>query len=235
MKNADEYNCNHCPSIKKSIFCRLSHSELDEVSEHKTLNRYKKGQNLFLEGNPAYGLFCIHKGKVKLSKCSDMGKETIIKIVNAGEVLGHRSLFAKENYRATATAIEDCEICFFDKTYIERLSSLNPTLAIEIITQMSNDMGQFEDKMARFHQMNVRERFGHLLIELNNKFGAQHERGRFIDVKLTREEMASMIGTATETLIRTVTEYKDENAIALEGKKIFIINLQKVYDIANLS
>jgi CRP-like cAMP-binding protein len=234
MKANSQTNCNDCNSKDKSIFCQLTTTDLSELSQHKTMNKYKKGQNLFLEGNPPFGLFCINKGKIKLTKTSEDGKETIIKIAQPGEVLGHRSLFALESYRATATAMEECEVCFVDKSYLDKVINKNPSVALEIITHITRDMGAMEEKMVGFHQLNVREKFAHFLLDMKKHFGESTNEGIFLNVKLTREEMASMIGTATETLIRTVTEFKEEMAIKLDGKKIFIINEEKLKELGNI-
>jgi CRP-like cAMP-binding protein len=227
-------NCEDCKSRGSSIFCELNDHELSEVSKHKTTNKYKKGQNLFLEGNPPFGLFCISNGKIKLTKTSDDGKETIIKIAKPGDVLGHRSLFSNQNYNASATAIEECEVCFLDKSYVDKAIKQNPSIAMQIIGKLTKDMGAFEDKMASFHQMNVREKFAHFIIDMDVEFGENTPQGRYLNLKLTREEMASMIGTATETLIRTVTEFKDEGAIELDGKKIYITNYDTLRELGNI-
>lgn len=231
---AQKSNCEDCKTRGESIFCELTQNELKEISNHKTTNKYKKGQNLFLEGNPPFGLFCISSGKIKLTKTSDEGKETIIKISKPGDVLGHRSLFANQNYNASATAIEECEVCFLDKSFVDKAIQKNPSIALQIIAKLTKDMGAFEDKMASFHQMNVREKFAHFLLNMDSEFGENTPQGRFLNLKLTREEMASMIGTATETLIRTVTEFRDEGAIELDGKKIFISNYDSIKELGNI-
>ena len=128
MKNT-KVPCENCDSKENSIFCELSNEVLTDVTKHKIMNSYKKGQTLFHEGNPPFGLFCINDGKIKLTKMSAEGKDSIVRIVAAGDVLGHRSLFSEGPYRATATALEDCKVCFLDKKYISELIEQKPQVA----------------------------------------------------------------------------------------------------------
>ena len=95
--------CEHCESKTKGIFCELTGPDLGGLSKNKIENIFKKGQTLFVEGNPPFGLYCISKGNVKVTKTGDLGKDAIVRVASAGDVLGHRSLFTGENYQATAT------------------------------------------------------------------------------------------------------------------------------------
>jgi CRP-like cAMP-binding protein len=234
MKKEGTNSCEHCPSKEDGIFCNLNFSEIEDVSHHKITNRYKKGQTLFVQGTHPFGIYCISTGNIKLTKTGVDGKESIVRIVHAGDILGHRSLFTEEDYGKTATAMEDTEVCFIDKKYILGLIEKNPSVALNIINKLSRDMGTAENKLSSLHQKNVRERLAELLLSLKATHGIK-ENGRFrIDLKLTREEMATMIGTANETLIRFMTEFKDAGIIEQEGKTIFITNEEELLDWANI-
>jgi CRP-like cAMP-binding protein len=233
MKNM-KTPCETCQSREKSIFCELTQNELADISNHKITNLYKKSQTLFHEGNPPFGLFCINEGKIKLSKTSSDGKESIVRIVGPGDVLGHRTLFSEGPYQATATALEDCKVCFIDKKYFLELIKAKPQIANEVIAHLSKEMGAVEERIAHFYTKNVRERLAEVLIEFKEKYGIEEDGKIRLDIKLTREEMASFIGVATETLIRFMTEFKDEGAIEQEGKTIFITDLEKLAELGNL-
>lgn len=227
--------CENCASKDSGIFCELESHALDNVSQHKTMNNYKKGHTLFFQGNPPFGLYCINHGKIKVSKMGKDGKETIVRIATAGDVLGHRSLFSGENYSASAMAMEDSTICFVDKEYIFNLLKKEPDVAIQLIQKLSKEMGAAENHSASMFQKNVRERLAELLLNLRLKYGVEEDGRCRLDIKLTREEMASMIGTANETVIRFITEFKDEGLIVQEGKTIYIINQEKLLDFANIN
>lgn len=229
------FGCDVCGCHDKGIFCSLEQAALKEVNHNKIMNTYKKGQTIFLQGNSPAGLYCINSGKIKVSKISNEGKEAIIRIAGAGDVLGHRSLFSNEAYGATATVLEDSVVCFLEKKYICETLLNEPTVAFNLIKKLSESMGEAESRTASLTQKNVRERLAELLVKLKNDYGIE-EKGRWkIDIKLTREEMASMVGTANETVIRFISEFKDENLIAQEGKTIYILDLPQLTKLANFS
>jgi len=227
--------CDNCVSLDEGIFCELGLPELSAISHHKITNVYKKGQTLFVQGNHPFGLYCISKGNIKLTKVGSDGKETIVRIVHAGDILGHRSLFTDDNYSATATALEETEVCFIDKKFILKVIQNNPTVALNIINKLSRDMGVAEKKLTSLHQKNVRERLAELILSLKASHGVKVDGRWKIDLKLTREEMATMIGTANETLIRFMTEFKEANIIEQEGKTIYIKDEEELLNWANLN
>ncbi len=229
-------SCDECSSKAKGIFCELPETEITDISQHKVVNHYKKGQTLFLQGNPCYGLFCVSQGKVKIVKVGPDGKESLLTIASNGDVIGHRDLLANDQYyTATATVLEDSTLCFIDKKYILSLLEEQPTVVAELLKKVTRDLNASEEKVFSMYQKNVRERLAELLLFLQKNFGVQDESGHTkLDVKLTRDEMASMIGTANETLIRFMTEFRDEGIIDQEGKVIIIQNTQALREQANL-
>jgi len=236
MTKKEQNSCEHCPSQKKGIFCELSATDLKDVSEHKVTNVYKKGQTLFVQGNHPFGLYCISNGNIKVTKVGTDGKESIVRIATAGDVLGHRSLFTDQFYTATATALEDTKVCFLDKKFIMKVIQAQPSVSMNVIEKLSTDMGAAENKLSSLHQKNVRERLAELLLLLKESHGEKQDDGRIlINLKLTREEMATMIGTANETLIRFISEFKDAGLIEQEGKKIFIANEEELIEWANVA
>lgn len=228
-------NCENCASRDKGIFCDLEHGLLADVSHHKVMNSYKKGQTIFYQGNPPFGLYCISSGKIKVSKIGGDGKESIVRIAGPGDVLGHRSLFSKENYTATATVLEDAAICFLDKNYIYSAIKENPSIALNVIEKLSKDMGAAESKSAAMSQKNVRERLAELFLTFMKNYGVQEADGRVrLDIKLSRDEIASIVGTAHETIIRMISEFKEEGILEQDGKVIFITDEEKLLEFANL-
>ncbi|GAB4023033.1 MAG: Crp/Fnr family transcriptional regulator [Bdellovibrio sp.] len=228
--------CADCPSRGQGIFCNLDLASLQEVSGHKVTNVYKKGQTLFVQGNHPYGIYCVSSGNIKVSKVGSDGKESIVRIVSAGDVLGHRSLFTDQYYSATATALEDTKVCFIDKKYIMKVIQEKPEVALEVINKLSRDMGAAESRITSMHQKDVRERLAELFLLLKDTHGKKLDDGRWkLDLKLTREEMATMIGTANETLIRFISEFKDAGLITQEGKTIYITNEAELLDWANVN
>lgn len=235
MKTEKFVNCENCKSKDKGIFCELEKLPLSKVSESKVMNTYKKGHTLFFQGNPPFGLYCVNDGKIKISKIGPDGKESILRIASNGDVLGHRSLFSQENNNATATVIEDATICFIDKKFIYQAVHDEPSIALNLIQKLSQEMGSAESKSASLTQKNVRERLAELFLMLKKTYGVSEGKRTRLEIKLTREEMASMVGTANETVIRFITEFKDEGIIEQEGKVIFISDEEKLIQFANLN
>lgn len=228
-------SCEHCPSKDKGIFCDLEKSILTEVAQHKILNSYKKGQTIFFQGNPPFGLYCVANGKIKISKVGQDGKESILRIAGPGDVIGHRSLFGRENYSATASIIEDAMICFLDKTYIYSALKNNPSIALNMIEKLSKEMGAAESRNASMSQKSARERLAELFLNFIKKYGIEESDGRIrLDIKLNRDEIASIVGTAHETIIRLISEFKTEGILEQEGKTIFILDQDKLLQFANL-
>lgn len=227
-------HCDECPSKGEGIFCELEKASLDEVSRQKITNVFKKGQTLFVEGTPPYGLYCISEGNVKVTKTGINGKESIVRVAKAGDVLGHRSIFTDQFYSATATAMEDTKVCFIDKKYILKLVQTEPSIACNLVFKLGRDLGRSEEKVASFTQKNVFERLAEVLLLLKESHGKTLQDGKIlIDINLTRDELASLVGTATETVIRFVSELKEENVISQDGKKIIIKNEEKLLNFAN--
>ena len=225
--------CDTCESRNKGIFCDLQQSALKDLGHNKVMTKYKRGQTIFTQGTSPQGIYCVNSGKIKLTKISDEGKESIIRIAGAGDVLGHRSLFSHESYGATATVIEETTICFLNKEYFHKVLLNEPSVSLRLIQKLSQDMGEAESKYAALSQKSVKERLATLLLDLKDDYGTQEADMWKLNIKLTREEMASMIGTAPETIIRFMTELKELGFIHQDGKTIFLHNVDKLKQMAH--
>jgi CRP-like cAMP-binding protein len=227
-------SCDKCDCVGKGIFCGLDTTSMNDISSNKVMNHYKKGQTLFVQGNPGFGLFCVNSGKIKVTKMGNEGKETIIRIAGPGDVLGHHNVFSDETYTTTATIIEEASICFIDKKFITKFISQESSISLNIMKRMSMELSASESRNAAMSQKNVRERLAELLLSLKETYGIKEE-GRYrLDIKLTREEIASMVGTANETIIRFLSEFKEEGIIQQEGKVIFLVDEDKLTKTANI-
>jgi CRP-like cAMP-binding protein len=231
-KKIVQTNCESCPSRGRGIFCELERATLDEISRQKVMRPFKKGETLFVQGTPPGGLYCISEGNVKIAKIGANGKESIIRLATSGDILGHRSIFTSQYYNATATALEYTKACFIEKKYILKLAKSEPTVACNLIGRLGKDLGLSENRMASLSQRSVLERLAELLLLLKGSHGKDLGGNRFcLELVLTREEMASMVGTATETIIRFISDLKNEGIISQDGKKIIIENEEKLVEL----
>ena len=188
----------------------------------------------FAENAMPVGLFCIHSGKVKLSTQGIDGKEQIMRLAKSGEIIGYRALVSNERYHLSAIALEDCSACVIDKTFFMDLAMQEPRIAQQIFKLISNDLKKAEDKIISLSQKNVRERMAETLLFIKATYGMEED-NKSLNVRLTREELADYIGTSTESVIRLLSEFNAAGIISLEGKKILILEHDKLVRTANIS
>lgn len=151
-------NCHQCDSGKHSILSSLNQNDLDQLSSQKGMNFYKKGQGIFLEGTLPTGLYCIKSGKVKVAKLGLEGKEQTVRLLRQGDVIGYRSLLSSERYQASAIALEDSEICFFQKNSINSMLQNDALLRKEVFKLMANDIKLAEQQIVNLAQRSVKQR-----------------------------------------------------------------------------
>ncbi|WP_053406846.1 MULTISPECIES: Crp/Fnr family transcriptional regulator [Persicobacter] len=217
--------CDSCPRVSQTLFDGVNSEELVKVSENKSCIRYKKGQTLYYEGTRPLGLFCVNGGKVKVFKMSSDGKEHIVHLAKDGDFLGYKDLIGEEFYTTSATVLEDSIICYIPKTNFLSLLQGNPVFFNKVTKAIIKSHGILENKLLNIAQKSVRERLAATLLMLKETYGMEgNEQGVLLDIALTREDLANIIGTATETVIRLLSEFKSEGMVALQGKKIRIIN-----------
>jgi CRP/FNR family transcriptional regulator len=227
-----EQCCHTCNVGKHAIFGALSAKEQEALNAEKIPEVYQRGDVVFEEGHYPKGLFCISQGKVKVTKLGDEGRDQIVRIDKQGEVLGYRSLLADEPYSATATALEKAVICFIPSRVILGFLESNSNLAFRMMKIMAQDLKKAEERLTDFTQKPVKERLAQTLLSLMDTYG-QTEEG-FLDINLTRQEWANLMGTTTETAIRTLSEFNKEGLISLERKKVRLLKPGQLYNMAEL-
>ncbi|OEJ99782.1 Crp/Fnr family transcriptional regulator [Roseivirga misakiensis] len=230
LKKPSQLNvqCQFCKSKAGSHFADLPDSDLEVLSAHKSCITYKKGQNLFYEGTRPMGIFCINVGKVKVYKMGSNGKEQILFIAQPGDFLGYRSLLSEEFYGASATVIEQAAICFIPKSDFLSILNTNPAFFQKLMKAVCHELGVMETKLAELSQKSVRERLAATILMLKETYGMEGEDSDLIDIALSREDLANIVGTATETVIRLLSEFKSDGLIGLVGKKIKVVDTEKL-------
>jgi CRP-like cAMP-binding protein len=156
------------------------------------------------------------------------GKEQILFIAKSGDFLGYRSLLSEEFYGASATVIEPAALCFIPKSDFLKILNANPSFFGRLMKAVCHDLGVMEDKLAQLAQKSVRERLATTILMLKETYGMEGEGSDTIDIVLSREDLANIVGTATETVIRLLSEFKADKMIALEGKKIKVLDAAKL-------
>lgn len=214
--------CELCASRKYSLFSDLPEAQICTISDHKNLISHRKGQILYYEGTKPLGIFCINAGVVKVYKTASNGKEQIIHLAQKGDFLGYAALLGEENYSNSAMIIEDAKICFVPKEAFINSLLHNTQFSRRVAKALSHEIGVMEEKLTDATQKSIRERLAFVLLQLGNSYGVEGAGSQKIDLILSREEIAGIVGTATESVIRLLSEFKKDKLIDLDGKKIII-------------
>jgi CRP-like cAMP-binding protein/CheY-like chemotaxis protein len=205
--------------------------DLKKLSENKEAKNYKKKETVYTEGGFAKGVFFINKGKVKSFRTNDDGKEFITGIFNEGEFFGYLTLLEGAEYPDTATALEEAEIYLIPADDFFALITQNAEVTQKFIKILSGSLQEKEDQLIKLAYNSVRKRIAEALVSLYNKY---HTGGDTqLSISLSREDLASMVGTSQETAIRTLSDFKDEELISIKGSTISILNLEKLSKLRN--
>ena len=218
--------CEQCVVRQFSSLKALNKEELLRMAECKTSYTIKKGEPIFEEGDVTNGIYCIKDGVCKLSKLSDNGKDQIVKLVKPGELLGQRSMISDEPANLSAVALEDMEVCFIPRSEVMQFFTQNNQFSMNVMKTICEDLKGADDHMVNMAQKTVRQRLAETLIYLEDTFGKNDD--GTLRIQLSREELAGMIGTATESCIRLLSELNKSEYIELIGKKIKLLDKNKL-------
>ncbi|MES2765426.1 MAG: Crp/Fnr family transcriptional regulator [Bacteroidota bacterium] len=226
-------DCASCTSRHTSVFADLGTGDLEKLPLEKGCNFYKSGHTIFSEGSYPSGLYCIHKGKVKIFKNGAEGKDQILRFAKEGDIIGYKAILSDQPYSASATALEDAVVCFIPKKSYFDVLQLSPQLALKMMQLLTHELKTAETRIVELAQKPLRERLAEAILILKETFGFE-ENTTTIDVSLTREDIANIIGTATESVIRLLSEFKKDKLIELNGRKISIVDMKKLIKTANI-
>ncbi|WNM20366.1 Crp/Fnr family transcriptional regulator [Flavobacterium capsici] len=218
--------CEQCIVRQFSSLKALNKEELVKMANCKTSYTIKKGEAIFEEGEVTNGIYCIKDGVCKLSKLSANGKDQIVKLVKPGELLGQRSMISDEAADLSAVALEDMEVCFIPKSEILGFFNTNNDFSMNVMKTICGDLKDANDHMVSMAQKSVKERLAETLLYLEESFGVNED--KTLHIQLSREELAGMIGTATESCIRLLSEFNKQGLIELIGKKIALKDKAKL-------
>lgn len=216
--------CEQCIIKEFNSLKTLTNDELVRISNCKTSRLVKKGEIIFEEGDTLKGIYCVREGICKLTKLSSNGKDQIIKLVVKGELIGQRSLVSDESVNLSAIALNDMELCFLPKSEIISDLQKNTNFTFDVLKAMAHDLKEADDIIVNMAQKSVRQRLAETLIYINDSFGTKSD--GTLSVLLSREDFANIIGTATESTIRVLSQFKKEDLITTIGKQIKIIDLE---------
>lgn len=222
VKQIGMSRCEQCIARQLNSMKTLTKDDLKTISECKSSRFVKKGSVLFSEDEFLKGVYCIRDGICKLSKLTPNGKDQTVRLLGKGELIGQRSIISNQRTNLSAVALTDIELCFVPKEQILESIKTNQEFSFGILQNLAQDLKEADDDLISMAQMTVRQRLAEALLYVQNNFGTDED--GFMKVVLSREDYASIAGTATESTIRILSQFKKENLISTSGKKIKIEN-----------
>ncbi|MEO9210270.1 MAG: response regulator [Ginsengibacter sp.] len=204
---------------------------LKDLTSDRNTNIFKKKQVIYSENNRPNSLFYVQKGKVKTYKTNDNGKVLVLNLYTAGDFLGHIALLEDSNYHETAVAMEETVLAIIPKGDFELLINNNHEISRKFIQLLAKNIAERETQLLSMAYNSLRKKVADALITLERKFNPSNEENFLIEI--SRENLASIAGTATESLIRTLSDFKNENLIDIHDSAITVLNKKRLENLLN--
>lgn len=217
----------------ESIFADLPPDEFELLTANKTEKIYKKGEVIFCEGGYPAGIYYITDGKVKKYKLDQDGREQIIYVANTGELLGYHAVFSEGRYPDSAAALEESKIAFIPQEDFLNTIEHSEILTKRLLKTLSHEFAVLANSVSLFSQKSVRERLALQLIVLREKYKVNFQAGMSVEINMSRDDLASLVGTARENVVRVLSEFKEDKILETKGRKIIVLDVAKLIKIAD--
>jgi CRP-like cAMP-binding protein len=216
-----------------SVLTDLPAAELDTLMAHSSEQLFSKGEIIFREGSLPSGIFYMRTGMAKKYKVDKEGREQIIYVANSGELIGYHAVLAEERYPDNAAALEESLVGFIPKEDFLHVLDLSKTLSNRLLKTLCHEFTVFANSVVLFAQRSVRERFAMQLILMREKYKQGIVQGMEVEINLSREDLASLVGTARENIVRIIKDFKKEEILETRGRKIIIKDVEALLKAAN--
>ena len=216
--------------VNRLLAATGANDALDFLTNDRDVNKYKKKQTVYNEGNRAARLFYIIKGKVKAFKTNDDGKELVVDLYNEGDFVGYVALLEGSSYKETTEAIEDSELAIIPKADFDELMNNNAQVAQKFIQLLAKNVASKEQQLLGLAYNSLRKKVAEALMSLQRKYKTGEEH---FSISISRENLASIAGTATESLIRTLGDFRTEKIIDIKDGNIIILHEKKLENMLN--
>lgn len=227
-----DISCDSCTIRTHPLFRHLDPQELQEISLNKITESHRRGSIIYQEGNRMKGFYCVQKGIIKIYKTGIDGKEQIVRFAKPGDVIGYRSVVSNEPACTTTEVLEESILCHIPPEILLKLIQSNGLFAVELMKLTCKELGEANSYITDIAQKTVKERLAEILIHLDEEFG--EDASGVLKVSLTREELSNIVGTATESIIRLLSEFKSRGFLELNGRQIKILDKPGLKYIGNI-
>ncbi|MDR1160890.1 MAG: Crp/Fnr family transcriptional regulator [Tannerellaceae bacterium] len=211
----------------------LTEKEREILRNHSSIQHFKRNELIYFEGDEPRDMMCLLKGKVKIFKEGVGGRSQIIRMIKPIQYFGYRAYFAQEDYLTNASAFESSTVCLIPMTVVMELLMGNPNLAMFFIRQLSFDLGVADERTVNLTQKHIRGRLAESILFLKDSYGLEED-GATLSIYLAREDLASLSNMTTSNAIRTLSTFAAERIIALDGRKIKLIDEERLRKISKL-
>jgi CRP-like cAMP-binding protein len=216
-----------------SVLSVLSPDDLELLMAHRLEQVYRKSEPIFREGAFPQGIFYIIEGKVKKFKVDGKGREQIVYVANTGELIGYHAVLSEDRYPDSAAALEDSKIAFIPKEDFLEVLQRSDTLSRRLLKTLSHEFAVLTNGLSLFTQKSVRERLALQLVVLREKYKTQELTDKPVAINMSREDLANLVGTSKENIVRVLSSWKQEGILATNGRKILIHDVNKLVQIAD--
>jgi len=227
-----DLSCDSCTIRTHPLFRHLEEQELQEIMLNKITETYKRGSIVYQQGNRMKGFCCVQSGIIKIYQTGFDGKEQIIRFAKPGDIIGYRSVVSNEPACTTTEVIEEAVLCHIPTEILLNLVKTNGNFAVELMKLTCKELGEANSYITDIAQKTVKERLAEILIHLDDEFGVDAQ--GVLNISLTREELSNIVGTATESIIRLLSDFKSQAYIEINGRKIKILDKPGLKYIANI-
>lgn len=217
----------------KSVFYLLSQEEKEDLQHHASIVHYKKNEFIYKEGDKPTALIILVDGKVKIFKEGVGGREQIIRMTKPLGIIGYRALLANENHISSALTLEESVVCMVSPDFIFNRALKNSDFSYKIIRKLARELGFSNSRTVTLTQKHIRGRLAESLILLKEKYGFEMD-GTTLKVYLSREDIANLSNMTTSNAIRTLSTFASEKVIAIDGRKIKILDINRLERISKL-
>jgi CRP-like cAMP-binding protein len=216
------HDCAGCEARLRGIFATLDGAEFERLDRAKISHCYRRGQALFYEGNPCSGVFCVRSGLLKIYKSAPHGRQHILGLAEAGDVLGFESLLTGDLHTTSSEMIEDGTVCQIGRKELMRLLRDRPDVLRSVTTFLARQLLRTQEERTGLAGADLRERLALMLVDFARRFGKVTDGKVRIDLRLSRAELAQMLGASTEATIRQLAEFREQGALSTNGRTIVL-------------
>ena len=232
QKSSIKFNCFDCHFRGDSEWCALTEREVEIVNRTKVAREYSRGEILFHEGDRSRGVYCVESGLVGIRKTDVEGNSILLgRLGHPGTTLGYRPFLAGECHRGTAEVLKTSIVCFIDGKTVRELLSHNPTLGLNFLETTAKALGDAEEDYFQSAAHSLRTQILHLLLVFKDRYGHTDANGVLrVELPLSRQDLAAMIGTRPESMSRAIRELGEEGIANFSGRTVHVPNVDNLFD-----